>query len=224
MNKYLIIDRNTLSRESLRSLIYELDGDSIVYEAESLEHAFNLNIDQPTIEFVIFNPIDEFDNYFSYLDNLNRLSDKSRKLLISYNTQYINYHRLIQKGVGAIVPVNSDKHEVVNAIRSLKNNDSYISPVFLTSKSKSSEEIGPNYTTIPKGYKCRNSIEDKLTKRQIEVLDYLIKGNSNGTIAYELGVSEGTVKLHVSSILKALKVTNRTQAVVRANQFLGVAP
>jgi DNA-binding NarL/FixJ family response regulator len=53
-----------------------------------------------------------------------------------------------------------------------------------------------------------------LTARQREVLALLIEGKSNKEICRELGLAEGTVKIHVSAILRALKVTNRTQVVL----------
>ena len=55
-----------------------------------------------------------------------------------------------------------------------------------------------------------------LTQRQREVLDCLRAGKSNKQIAYELGLSEGTVKIHVTAIFKSLGVKNRTQAVIAA--------
>ena len=61
---------------------------------------------------------------------------------------------------------------------------------------------------------------DKLTRRQRDVLDRLVEGKSNKEIASELGLSAGTVKIHVSSIFKTLSVTNRTQAVIVATREL----
>ena len=57
-------------------------------------------------------------------------------------------------------------------------------------------------------------IKGLLTARQADVLRLMGQGKSNKVIARELDLSEGTVKLHVTSILKALNVTNRTGAVV----------
>ena len=61
-----------------------------------------------------------------------------------------------------------------------------------------------------------------LTPRQKQILAELKKGLSNKEIARKLNLSEGTVKLHVTALLKALNVTNRTQAVVVA-ESLGVS-
>ena len=47
----------------------------------------------------------------------------------------------------------------------------------------------------------------------------LREGKSNKQIAYELGLSEGTVKIHVTAIFKSLNVKNRTQAVISASRY-----
>jgi DNA-binding NarL/FixJ family response regulator len=58
-----------------------------------------------------------------------------------------------------------------------------------------------------------------LTPQQVRVLMMLSGGLLNKQIAYELGVSEATVKAHVSAILQKLKVESRTQAVITASKI-----
>jgi DNA-binding NarL/FixJ family response regulator len=55
-----------------------------------------------------------------------------------------------------------------------------------------------------------------LTPRQRQVLDLLVRGHSNREIAKQLGVAQGTVRIHVAAILRALNVRNRTQAALTA--------
>jgi DNA-binding NarL/FixJ family response regulator len=55
-----------------------------------------------------------------------------------------------------------------------------------------------------------------LTKSQVRVLELLAEGKSNRDIAELLEVTEGTVKIHVSAIFKAMKVSNRSQALLLA--------
>ena len=62
-----------------------------------------------------------------------------------------------------------------------------------------------------------------LTPQQFRVLTMLTEGLLNKQIAYELGVSEATIKAHVTAILRKLGVHSRTQAVIAA-QRLGVEP
>ena len=61
-----------------------------------------------------------------------------------------------------------------------------------------------------------------LTDRQIEVLSLAAQGKSNPVIARHLGIAEGTVKLHMSAIFKALEVQNRSEAVLLASRLQSV--
>ena len=58
-----------------------------------------------------------------------------------------------------------------------------------------------------------------LSERQVEVLRQLGRGFSNKQIAHELGVAEPTVKMHVSSILRALNVQTRVQILLKAKEL-----
>jgi len=60
--------------------------------------------------------------------------------------------------------------------------------------------------------------ERRLTIRQREVLDCLARGHSNKEIAIALGLSQGTVKIHIAAIFRAFRVRNRTQAVIAAGR------
>jgi DNA-binding NarL/FixJ family response regulator len=61
----------------------------------------------------------------------------------------------------------------------------------------------------------------RLTPRQIEVVRHLWLGEQNKTIAHELRMSEGTVKVHVKHIMRKLHAHNRTQVVLLTRQVLG---
>jgi len=58
-----------------------------------------------------------------------------------------------------------------------------------------------------------------LTPRQLDVLRLLLKGEPNKLIARQLGLTEGTVKIHIAAILRALQARNRTEAVIRAREL-----
>ncbi len=64
--------------------------------------------------------------------------------------------------------------------------------------------------------------EGLLTRRELDVLRLLADGNSNKAIAEALVISPGTVKFHVNSILRKLRVANRAQAVSRYLRLLGM--
>jgi DNA-binding NarL/FixJ family response regulator len=61
-------------------------------------------------------------------------------------------------------------------------------------------------------------ITDKLTQREIEVLQLLAKGFTNEDIAKKLFLSEGTIRNHISAIVDKLGVSDRTQAAIIAIQ------
>jgi two-component system response regulator DegU len=66
------------------------------------------------------------------------------------------------------------------------------------------------------GHAATSDLSMALTYREMEILRYLVDGMLNKEIAYELGLSEQTVKNHVTSILRKLNVKDRTQAAVTA--------
>src|SRR5215475_1816225 len=68
----------------------------------------------------------------------------------------------------------------------------------------------------PKG----NSGDDRLSPRQLEVLELLHQGKQNKIIAYELGMAEATVKVHVRMIMKKLQARNRTEVVLKTERRL----
>ena len=80
-------------------------------------------------------------------------------------------------------------------------------------------------TFVPARFAGATAIERQtpiagMTERQVEVLRLLAKGRSNKEIARELGITEGTVKVHLLSVFRVLGVRNRTEAVLAAQRFL----
>ena len=61
----------------------------------------------------------------------------------------------------------------------------------------------------------RRALRDLLTRRELEVLELMVQGETNADIARELVVSEGTVKFHVKNILRKLHAANRAEATSR---------
>src|SRR4051812_38285902 len=66
----------------------------------------------------------------------------------------------------------------------------------------------------PSTSQLEGSMRQQMTAREREVLSLLCEGMSNKSIARQLGIARGTVKVHVTKILKALSVETRTQAVI----------
>jgi DNA-binding NarL/FixJ family response regulator len=97
--------------------------------------------------------------------------------------------------VWGILPLETSPGELCAAVRALAEGLIVGAPQLLMSSEDAAPEQGP------------------LTDREAEVLGWLAKGLANKQIAAELGISEHTVKFHISSIYAKLNATNRTQAV-----------
>jgi len=97
--------------------------------------------------------------------------------------------------VWGILPTEASADELTAAVRALAQGLIVGAPTLLFESENEPLERGP------------------LTERESEVLNLLAKGLANKQIAVTLGISEHTVKFHVSSIYTKLNVTNRTEAV-----------
>ena len=67
-----------------------------------------------------------------------------------------------------------------------------------------------------------DGLRNLLTERQIDVMRLLSQGKPNKLIARDLGISEGTVKIHLAAIFRALNVRNRVEAVVASRKLQGL--
>ena len=106
---------------------------------------------------------------------------------------------VLQAGAAGIVSKSIPVKSLANSIRFIHSGEIYM-PLHLIKEDpvKHVGDTGP------------------LSMREMTVLEYLGEGKKNKQIAAALGLSEGTVKMHVMSICKKLDATNRTHAVIKA--------
>ena len=114
--------------------------------------------------------------------------------------------RLVQSGVRAVIARDSDPQEIAAAIESARDGLVVFSPEILDLVVPTAMELA-GVDDLPPG--------EPLTAREIDVLGLLAEGAGNKEIAARLGISEHTVKFHVSSILGKLGAATRTEAVSR---------
>jgi DNA-binding NarL/FixJ family response regulator len=111
-------------------------------------------------------------------------------------------HRLLQlRGVSGVVAPDCDANELEYAVGEIAEGRTYF---------KHESRVAPATGM------------SKLSSRQVEILELMTRGLLNKQIAWELGVTEGTVKSHVSAILEKLGCDRRTQAIAAFLQSLGV--
>lgn len=114
---------------------------------------------------------------------------------------------LIKLGIKGYILKDIEPEGLIAAVRSAKRGETYIQP------SLSGALVNEyNRVTQPNNGDFRKP----LTAREKEVVSYIVKGMSNYEIAESLGISEKTVKNHVSNILRKLKLADRTQVAVFA--------
>jgi DNA-binding NarL/FixJ family response regulator len=105
---------------------------------------------------------------------------------------------------------------MLNALRLVLSGGRYLPPELIVGD----WAAAPNEPVGAEGQAPPPTVQDLgLTERQRQVLSLLAQGKSNKQICRELGLAEATVKIHVTAILKALKVASRTQAVVAINRL-----
>ena len=120
-------------------------------------------------------------------------------------------------GAMGYIPKRSSNTVMLQALRLVLSGGIYV-PAAAISPEAAAERTAP----APTPQSTRTSPHELgLTDRQAEVLACILQGLPNKLICRRLGLAEGTVKIHVAAILRALNVHNRTQAVIEASR-LGV--
>jgi DNA-binding NarL/FixJ family response regulator len=112
--------------------------------------------------------------------------------------------RILRAGVLGILPRNSSQTEITSAIQAATRGLMVLEPDFIRDLFPSGSERDSD-TDI--------DLIEELTEREIEVLRLMSEGFANKEIASRMGISDHTVKFHISSILAKLSVSSRTEAV-----------
>ena len=107
----------------------------------------------------------------------------------------------LEAGAMGFIPKTSPSDVLLNALRLVFSGSIYVPQEALAGRDVPTR-IGPD-----------------LTPRQTEVMQMLLLGLSNKRICRQLGISENTVKVHMTAVLRALGAENRTQAVLNAAQL-----
>lgn len=125
-------------------------------------------------------------------------------VILSAVTEPENVLQAIDIGASGFIPKTSSSKLILSALHLVLSGGLYLPSELLSLTGK--EEPAPEN-------------KGPLTHRQLDVLRLMGQSKPNKIIARELDLSEGTVKLHVTAILKALNVTNRTGAVIAGKKM-----
>lgn len=176
--------------------------------------------DQDNVHMIIFNIgvtcAGEDEGYRQDIQRMKREFPEIPLVILSERNECNCILEALRCGAHSYISTTLTPAVVIQAIRLFLVGGKFI-PANIFLNGNSSEDISElaqednNQLNAIKGF----------TPRQMEVLHLLRKGKSNKFIAYELNMQEGTVKVHVSQIMKKLKAINRTHAAFLASQIVG---
>ena len=129
--------------------------------------------------------------------------------------------RIIDSGASGYIPKSLTSNEMLDALKQILDGEIFVPDLSATSGTFQIRQITPSGPLLVDQEKSEAAAEirARMTPRQIDVLKLMCEGMSNKVIAHSLGMAEGTVKIHVTAILKEMNATNRTQAVIMAKEF-----
>jgi len=146
---------------------------------------------------------------FSGIREVRGLRPETPIVVVSASESQSDVRAALEHGATGYIPKSSSVKIMLSALNLVLAGGIYVPPTAVQ---------GEPTPAPPRPVLAERTGTEMLTQRQLDVLRCLQEGKSNKQIAYDLGLSEGTVKIHVTAIFKSLGVKNRTQAVISATR------
>ncbi|MFM1991963.1 MAG: hypothetical protein RJA99_4920 [Pseudomonadota bacterium] len=225
--KLLLVDDHSLFRSGLRLLLSGLDESVSFDEAGSVEE-IPADLSQPDLVLLDLNLRGVSGR--RALARLREVLPDAPIVALSGEEDPDLIRRMIEDGASGFIPKASTPGVMIGALRLVLAGGVYLPPAVLRSAPsapKAGDAIGlmpasppprpaaapvPAAEPPPRATATRPALPG-LTGRQQDVLMLAVRGRSNKQIAREFGLSEGTVKQHLSAAFRVLGVSNRTEAV-----------
>ena len=204
--RVLIIDDHTLFRDGLQGLLERHNIDVIGSLGDGHE---GIRLAQELKPDIIL--LDMRMPSISGLDVLKQLQQSNFEAPIAMLTTSNDERDLVEalrNGAKGYLLKDMDPDDVVAALREIVKGETVVAP-----------NLTQILARVVKGepiLESEPSPIDDLTPREAEILSLLAEGQSNKVIARNLGISDGTVKLHVKAILRKLNIHSRVEAAVIA--------
>ncbi len=205
--KVLIADDHVMVRQGLAQIL-ELENDiTVISQASNGEDAVKLALERkPDVILMDINM--PGTNGLQAIKELKQKNSAFKIIVLTIHQDREYLIKTIQMGAEGYVLKDAEPSVLIDAIRNVYNGQTYIQPNMTT-------ELVKEFNRVT--LREKNSyVKNKLTSREIEVLDLIAEGMINKEIAKHLYISEKTVKNHVSNIFKKLNVSDRTQAAIYA--------
>jgi DNA-binding NarL/FixJ family response regulator len=210
--KFLLVDDHVLIREALRGVVRELDAGAAILEASRWGEAARLLKEHADVTLVLLDPGLPDREGLAALAEARMRHPKIPVVILSAQSDSDDVERALGLGAVGFIPKSGEREVMLGALRLVLSGGVYIPPEILTRSEAPAPTVRRNAApTLP--------ADLGLTARQVDVLSLMRHGLTNKAICRELQLAEATVKNHVTAILKALNVTNRTAAVVRVGEL-----
>ncbi len=203
MMRVLIADGHALFRDGLSALIEQLDKTAVILQAGNFRQSLKILDGERPFDLIVIDPDMSDMPWSNGFEAVCKKSGGARVVVVSASENVHNIRESLELGAGGYITKRAETKILSNALKLVLDGGTYIPPVML----------GHNSDNLAAGGKGKT-----LTNRQSQVLGLVAQGMSNKQIAYEIGVSEATVKLHINALLKAIGAANRTQAVIIAQK------
>lgn len=204
--KILLADDHKLVRAGLVLVLKQMENDVELIEAGTGREAIEMAELHPDLDLILMD-IDLPEG--SGLEALTAINAKNAVLpvvILSAMEDQAMVARAMELGARGFIPKSASGEVMLNSLRLVLSGGICLPPGFGDASRGDAGAQAPN-----------------LTQRQFEVLRLMAQGNSNKEIARDLGISENTVRVHISAIISALDATNRTEAAYSAMR-LGLIP
>ena len=157
----------------------------------------------------------------AHIDEMRRRHPAVPVIVLSGYEDPVIMRTALAHGVLGFIPKAYSPEVMLSAVRLVLAGGVYVPPMMLSALPPGivagvpAVEAAARVAT-PAAAHTLDHLRNVLTERQVEVLQLLSQGKPNKLIGRALGISEGTVKIHLAAIFRALNVRNRTEAVVAA--------
>ena len=210
--KILVVDDHFLIREALRGCLKNLKGTATILEATTGHQAMELLSENADIHLVVLELNLPDRDGFSVLGELRERHPTVSVVVLSARQDRDSVARAFDLGALGFIPKSGLREVMLSALNLVLAGGVYIPPEIISREQRAL--TGPKLACIASGTRAVRPADLGLTDRQADVLRLMMKGKSNKAICRDLNLALPTVKNHVTAILKAIKVTNRTEAVI----------
>jgi len=210
--KILVVDDHSLITDALSVLFLDLDPAAEVLTTRTAEGGMDLLEKNPDLDLVVLDLGMPGVSGTSLLESMVAHSPEMKILVLSGQQDPRNVMRVLQLGAAGFVPKSMASDTLLAAVKFVLSGGVYI-PADLLEEVNRVAMIG-----TPERPREVNATRVELTERQEQVLHLLARGAPIKIICRELGLSEGTVKTHVTAIYRAFNASNRTEALLAARR------